>query len=182
MNAAAGQGNKGAPFGANLRGTMDNIWSARQANAKEEYPFTYPAMPKKFQTLRRLSRALLLLQRGTGLLMALSMAGAAACVLPQRDIPAGLALLVLISPFLFLGGTLLRFLPGLFWRCPCCGARFPHYWPTFYRDELREKDCLREMDFQRIAWVRPRLCSLIFPSVCPNCGKKFFRLADHAGE
>ena len=153
---------------------MDDLWYRRQENSKKEFPFVYPAMPRRFRVLRVLSRGLLLLQWGSGAVMGLSLTAAGGWMLLRGEPPLGLAALTLLSLALFVGFTLLRCIPGLFWRCPCCGRRFPHYWPTYYSEELREGDCLQEMDFLRIVYIRPRVCSLIFPSVCPNCGEPFF--------
>ena len=72
---------------------MDDIWYTRRENGREEFPFAYPAMPRRFRFLRALSRGLLLLQRGSGGLMGLSLLGAGIFVLLGRVPPAGLEIL-----------------------------------------------------------------------------------------
>ena len=44
------------------------------------------------------------------------------------------------------------------------------------------EDCLRELKFRRIPYVQPKFCSLILPSECPYCGKKFFAYREEEKE
>ena len=69
------------------------------------------------------------------------------------------------------------FLPGLFWRCPCCGHPFPYYVPT-RGDNLKEKECLLDIKGQHIRYAKLKFCPLILPSVCPECKCRFFDMAD----
>lgn len=69
---------------------------------------------------------------------------------------------------------LLQLTPRLYWHCSVCRERFPYYKPTRYGNHLVGEDCLRELKFRRISYVQPKFCSLILPSECPYCGKKFF--------
>lgn len=83
-----------------------------------------------------------------------------------------------ISLLIFFADVPFGFTPKLFWRCPCCGHPFPYYVPI-RRNNLKEKECLRNIEGRHIKYVKLKFCPLIIPSVCPECKCKFFEMADN---
>ena len=165
-------------------------WRLRQENLARPFPYVYPQMPPRLRRCCAFTRTLLLLEWGCLILMALS--GAALCgVLLVRGEGAfsacwdgsalfalGTAAFVLSIP---LGAVCraLRHTPKFFWRCPCCGLPFSYYAPPFLgMDVLRAADCVYAMKDRRIRYVKPKFCPLVVPSLCPECGAKFFRVPE----
>lgn len=155
------------------------VWRIRKDHLKEPFPYVFPDLPPRFRRLRALSRGVFLMQLGS------SVVAIAGLLLSgifffgrETEPPAFLEATVFCSIFLAFLFTLLRFLPGIFWRCPCCKTKFPYYVPARYSDALRGKACISALEVQRIFFFKPRCCPLIFPSVCPVCKRKFFQKTD----
>lgn len=54
---------------------------------------------------------------------------------------------------------------------------FPYYAPI-RRNNLKEKECLRNIEGRHIKYAKLKFCPLIIPSVCPECRCKFFEMDD----
>lgn len=152
-------------------------WHICQAHLREPFPYRYPDLPPRFRLCRAVSRGIFLLQYGSeaALFAGLLAGGVFLYVLRRETSPPLLGVVVLLSVFLAFLFTALRFLPRVFWHCPCCKTRFPYYRPARGPDFLEEKDCLLAMDHLRIPHHKFRCCPLVFPSVCPECKQKFFQ-------
>lgn len=165
-------------------------WRLRQENDSQSFPYVFPQMPPRFRRCCAFMRALLLLERCSAVLLVLG--GLAWTVLLVVYGRAGLnafldsgleanpffvlclAEVIAALPVMFLC-RLFRQTPKWFWRCPCCGRLFPYYRPPMRgMDELAGADCLYEMQYLGIPYVKPKYCPLVAPSVCPKCGRKFF--------
>lgn len=159
-------------------------WTLRQENQKKPFPYVFPQMPPGFRSRCVWMRALFLLEWGCIFLFLLLILADGVLLLFQKDETplfsylGGLALGALaLWPFC----KLLRHSPKFFWHCPCCGRPFSYYSPTITMrgaDELNVKECLYEMEHLRIQYVQPKYCPLIVPTVCPNCGNKFFKKSE----
>mgnify|MGYP002509917488 CR=1 FL=1 len=154
-------------------------WMTRRANRARPFSYAYPELPPQFRRWRGISRLLCLAGFWTGSIAALGLlaAGALHWLFGRPASDGTLAVIALLSGLSFILWWVFRLLqltPRLYWHCPVCRERFPYYKPTRYGDHLVGEDCLRELKFCRIPYVRPRFCSLILPSECPYCGKKFF--------
>lgn len=98
-------------------------------------------------------------------------------VFPQMPLPTFFIVTIVISLLFSLLTAPLGFTPGLFWRCPCCGHPFPYYVPI-RRNNLKGKECLRNIEGRHIKYAKLKFCPLIIPSVCPECKYKFFEMTD----
>ena len=98
-------------------------------------------------------------------------------MIENRPFLAFFIVVAAISLLIFFAAVPFGFTPKLFWRCPCCGHPFPYYVPT-RGDNLKEKECLRNIEWRHIKYVKLKFCPLIIPSVCPECKCKFFEMAD----
>lgn len=158
-------------------------WRIQQENLAKPFPYVFPQMPPRFRRCCVFAKAMFLTQWasfGFALLGSLILFVPVVVFRMELDSMVERApLLVLLAgavyPALILYLLLipLRYTPRLFWRCPCCGCRFPYYVPT-RGDNLREKECLLNIKGQHIKYAKLKCCPLIIPSVCPECKMKFF--------
>ncbi len=154
-------------------------WMTQQDNRAEPFFYTYPELPPRFHRWRSISRFLCLarLWVGNAALLGLLAVGALHWLFGRPISDGTLAVFVLLFGLSFILWWVFRLLqmtPRLYWHCPVCRERFPYYKPVRYSDRLVGEDCLRELKFRRIPYIQPKSCSLILPSECPYCGKKFF--------
>lgn len=158
-------------------------WRVQQENASKPFLYVFPQMPPRFRRCCAFAKAVFLIQWGGFAVFALgSMILFVPAVVWDMDMSALtngrplLSLLVLaaaVSLLLYFLAFPFRYTPKLYWRCPCCGCRFPYYVLT-RGDRLREKECLFNLKGQHIKYAKLRFCPLIIPSVCPECKMKFF--------
>ena len=166
-------------------------WRLQQENnTSKPYPYVFPQMPPRFRRCCAFMKAVFLIQWGCFTAFCLgSMVLLVSVIVLGRGTEWGvitdnhwfLAFLILVTAISFLLSFLavpLGFAPRLFWRCPCCGHPFPYYVPT-RGDNLKEKDCLMDIEGLHIKYVKQKFCPLIVPSVCPECKCKFFEMADN---
>ncbi len=164
-------------------------WRLQQENKSKPFPYVFPQMPLRFRKCCAFARAVFLIQWGC---FAVSCFGSMVLFVPMivfgRDVE--LSIMIDNKPFLafvivtaaiallhFFLAVPLGFIPRLFWRCPCCGHPFPYYVPK-RGDNLKEKECLRNIEWRHIKYAKLKFCPLIIPSVCPECKCKFFEMAD----
>lgn len=162
-------------------------WTTQRTNLAEPFFCTYPELPPQFRRWCGISKFLCLAGVWAGGIAALGLlvVGVLHWLLGRPASDGTLAVFALLSglPFLLWWVfRLLRLTPRLYWRCPVCRERFPYYKPVRYSDHLVREDCLRELKFRRIPYVQPKFCSLILPSECPYCGKKFFAYREEEEE
>ncbi len=174
-----------------MKRPMDDTasWRLQQKNASKPFPYIFPQMPPRFRRCCALMRAVFLTQWGCFVVFFL---GSMALFVPVIVFGMDMELSAMIGnePFLaffvvtivislllsFLAASL-GFTPRFFWRCPCCGYPFPYYVPT-HGDNLKEKECLLNIEGQHIKYAKLKFCPLVIPSVCPECWCKFFDMAD----
>lgn len=154
-------------------------WMTLRDNRAGPFFYTYPELPPRFRRWCGISRFLCLAGFWTGGIAALGLlvVGVLHWLFGRPASDGTLAVFALLSGLSFLLWWVFRLLqltPRLYWHCPVCRERFPYYKPVRYGNRLVKEDCLRELKFRRIPYVQPKSCSLILPSECPYCGKKFF--------
>ena len=162
-------------------------WMTQRANRAQPFSYTYPELPPRFRRWCGISRFLCLAEFWSGNIAALSLLvmGVLHWLLGRPASDGTLAVFALLSGLFFVlwwAFRLLRLTPRLYWHCPVCRERFPYYKPARYSVHLAKEDCLRELKFRRIPYVQPKFCSLILPSECPYCGKKFFAYREEEKE
>lgn len=162
-------------------------WRLRQENISKPFPYVFPQMPPRFRRCCAFAKAVFLIQWGGFAVFAL---GSIILFVPVvvwdveldaltdgRPLLSLLVLAAAVSLLLYFLAFPFRFAPKLYWRCPCCGCRFPYH--VLKRgDPLREKECLLNIKRQHIKYAKLKFCPLIIPSICPECKCKFFDMAD----
>lgn len=149
---------------------------------KSHFPMFSPRCRPPFRHGCRWLKVLFLLERGCMTLFMFTVIVVSILMLIKSEIQYGFCFIIVIVVTMLLWWVclLLRHTPKFFWHCPCCGKGFPYYAPPIRgSDELKESDCIQEMEHLRIAYVKPKFCPLVIPSICPECRAKFFVLADH---
>lgn len=155
-------------------------WTARQVHNTVPFPYTFPQIPPFFRHRCLFFKALTLLERGCMILLMLliSVTGIRMLIKIEISHRAEQNTLFFMVLSLALWGLfrLLRHTPKQFWHCPHCKTPFPYYAPPLRgTDELKEFDCLQELERLHIPYFRPKCCPLVIPSICPVCKAKFFK-------
>ena len=174
-----------------MRKPTDDIanWRLQQENTSKPFPYVFPQMPPRFRRCCAFAKAVFLIQWGCFAAFGVcSMVLFIPVVIWGRGM--GMSAMIENKPFLaffivvaaislpiFFAAVPFGFTPKLFWRCPCCGHPFPYYVPK-RGDNLKEKECLRNIEWRHIKYAKLKFCPLIIPSVCPECRCKFFEMDD----
>lgn len=167
-------------------------WRLQQENTSKPFPYVFPQMPPRFRWCCAFAKAVFLIQWGCFAAFGVcSMVLFIPMVIWGKDM--GMSAMIENKPFLaffivvaaislpiFFAAVPFGFTPKLFWRCPCCGHPFPYYVPK-RGDNLKEKECLRNIEWRHIKYVKLKFCPLIIPSVCPECKCKEKELHDSHG-
>ena len=156
----------------------------QQENLSKPFLYVFPQMSPRFRRCCAFARTVFLIQWGCFAVFCLSSMVLFVPAVFGRDMELGavadnepfLAFFILaavISLLLFFMVFHFGFSPGIFWRCPCCGHPFPYYVPV-RGGNLKQRDCLLDMEGQHIKYAKRKFCLLIIPSVCPEYKCRFF--------
>lgn len=153
-------------------------WRIQKNNEAQDFTYFFPKLPLFLRIQRAINRSLVLLQIffATVFILGLCVSGVDEYFFNIEQ-PMLLEITIFSMPMTIIC-ILLRTIQSLIiWRCPYCGIGFPYYSAGRRVRILKRKSVLYQMEGLKIEYDEPWCCSLVLPSVCPNCRKKFYKIS-----